>query len=453
MTGADAAMLYTETDTSTMHTLKVSVLDVSGVAGTYDRQRVIDELRPRLHLLPQFRQRIQKVPTGIHHPLWVDDADFDLDAHVHEMAVDPPGDRRALDRAMSVIHSTPLHRDRPLWEATLLTGLADERVAVVVKIHHALADGLAAATSLAHVLGVGDEIPEPEPWEPEPVPGSLSLFLRAVLDRVVQLRRLPDLVRRTLRGRKRRQAIVQSMADVPPTPMRGPTASFNGPLTVTRSIATARFDFADFRTVRHAHDCTINDVLLAVTGGALRRMVDARGERLEASMTCAIPVALDTTDATRRQGNQVTQLFTSLWTNLDDPVERLRRIHAVTKNAKVLNAEAGPELSRDWNEWSSSAPYQLVWRTVMPHVKRAPVNIVVSNVPGPRQPLRAAGIPIVEFYSASVLTEGVGLNLTVWSYLGGMYAGFTTCPTLLPDAHEFTDAMADALAELVERSA
>nr|WHV03861.1 putative wax ester synthase/acyl-CoA:diacylglycerol acyltransferase [uncultured bacterium] len=452
MTGPDATMLYIETPAVPMHTLKIAVLDPSCLDGVYDRARLVEELRHRLPLLEPFRRRIVPVPFGLHHPMWIEDPDFDIERHVHAMEVDAPGGPRELDAAISTIHSRPLARDRPLWEVTLITGLADGRVAVAAKIHHALADGMAAVAALAHVASTEpDELPVVDDgWSAEPLPRRPGLLAHAFADRVTSLAQIPELLNRSVSGARRARSRKKELEDLPPAVLTCPQASFNGHLTAGRRVATAKFLLADFKAVKKAAGCTINDVLLAVTAGALNRYFDQRDEAHDATMTCAIPISIDGRGAEpRRSGNRVGQLFTSLRTDIEDPAERLARIHAVTKNAKLLNAELGPELSHDWNEYASNAPYQFLWRAIVPRVKRPPVNIVVANVPGPTETLYFAGAEMTDFYSASVLTEGIACNLTVWSYLDHLYAGLTTCTSLLPDPHAITDAMPAALEELI----
>nr|WHV03865.1 putative wax ester synthase/acyl-CoA:diacylglycerol acyltransferase [uncultured bacterium] len=454
MTGADASMLYSETPTSHMHTMKVAVLDVAGVKGAYDRDRLVDEVEARIHLMEPLRRRAVDVPLGLHHPVWVEDPDFVVAHHIRERVVSAPGDQRALDSVLSEIHSEPLDRSRPLWEMTFISGLADGRIAVAAKIHHAVADGMASMTGLMHLASFAMDEPVPPPseeWLPESIPLKRELLYHALLDRLRAWGSIPELILRTIQGVSRMRKVRKTVEATPPNPLTGPRASFNGNLTRRRSVATIKTPLADFKVIKTAFDCTINDVVLASTAGGLRRYLDRRGEQHAKPLVCAIPTALDAgSDNQRRSGNKVSQFFTSLNTHIDDPVERLQRIHAVTKTAKLLNAEMGPELAHDWNEFSSPGPYQLLWRRVMPKVGTPAINVVVSNVPGPRDSLWFAGAHMDDFYSTSVLTEGAGLNITVWSYKDHMRAGITSCPELIRDLHELADDIEAAFDELLE---
>ncbi|MGH2793116.1 MAG: wax ester/triacylglycerol synthase domain-containing protein, partial [Actinomycetota bacterium] len=186
MTGLDAGFLYMETPTLHMHTLKIGVIDPVNVAGGYSFERFKEELSKRLHLLPPFRRRVVDLPRGIHHPMWIEDPNFDFDAHLKRATVPAPGGAREMDRLIGEIASTQLPRDRPLWELTALEGLEDGHVAFVAKIHHALADGVAAAALLANVLSVDPEPHDPppaeRPWRPEQMPSRLTLVIDAIRD-------------------------------------------------------------------------------------------------------------------------------------------------------------------------------------------------------------------------------------------------------------------------------
>jgi diacylglycerol O-acyltransferase len=442
-----------ETPTLHMHTLKVAVLDPPG-GSALPFAAVRDAIGARLALIPPFRRRLVEVPFGFHHPVWIEDPDFDIDYHVRRILLPPPGDRSQLDEAIADIASVPLDRRRPLWRMHVFEGLEDGRMAVLVKIHHAVADGMASAALLANVMTeVNDNAAVPvDTWRPEPIPTRRVLLTDAFLDHLAQLRDLPALVRRTVGNvrrllRHRRHSGVRT-----PVPMLStPRTSFNHALTPRRSFATDSLAASDVQQVRKMFNVSVNDVLLAVVAGALRRYLTDRDELPRASLVAGVPVASDPQEQ-RLGGNRVSNLFTSLATDVLDPVERLQRIHAITAEAKTLQNLLGRETFGDWVQYTPPRPY--AW--AMRHYSRLqvadrhppPINLVVSTVPGPRTQLYAAGAALRELYSVGPVLEGIGVNITVWSYLDRFFVGVLACRDEVPEPARITRAMRDALAEL-----
>jgi diacylglycerol O-acyltransferase len=454
MTGLDASMLYSETATAHMHTMKVAVLDVTGETGLLDRSRLVDEFDRRLHLLPSLLRRPVRVPFDLHHPVWVNDPDFVVGHHIKELTLPAPGGRAEFDAALAQIHGQPLNLERPLWEMTFISGLATGQIAVAVKIHHAVADGVAAAAGLVAVAASGPDEAVADPaaaWMPERLPDRWTLIREAVADRIRELRVLPALLARTLAGVLRMLRARRGLDHRPPPPMSGAKAPWNGRLSSRRCVATTRLPLEDFKRIKSAFGCTLNDVLLAVAAGGLCRAAAREGFPLDKPLVTAIPSAIDAPDAPLRlSGNHVTQFFTSLCTDIDDPVERLAEISQVMRNARSLNAKIGRELMRDWNLFAYRWPYQVMWKHVMPRLPTPAINVVISNVPGPSEASWFAGARMDELYSLSVLTEGAGLNLTAWTYAGCLYIGIVSCPELVGDIHAMGDDLTAALAELVE---
>ncbi len=465
--GVDAGFLYMETPTLHMHTLKVAVIDVSTVPDGYTFEKLQEELHARLHLLPPFRRRLVTVPMQFHHPLWIEDKDFELAKHVRRMAVPSPGTMREVEHLIGKIASTQLSRDKPLWEVTVLEGLADGSVVVVTKMHHAMADGVAASALLANVMDVtpppfdGQHLAPPpiEPWVGEPVPPRKEVFWQALLEWFHQLRLLPALLRKTARNIR---AVVHARKASPvktPRPILDtPRASFNGAITARRSFATQSLPLADFKTVREAFGVSFNDVVLAVVGGALRSWLDENGERPSGPLTAGVPVSTDDpADIARLGGNRVSNMFTTLATDVDDPVERLRAIHAVTKQAKVLQNALGLDMLENWVQFTPPGPFaafmKLYSKVRGADLHPAPFNLVVSNVPGPRIPIYIGGARLTDLFSVGPILEGIGLNVTVWSYLDRMNFSAVACPDTLPDLREIVDGLEDALGTLLKRAA
>jgi len=449
LTGLDASFLYNETPTLHMHTLKYTVLDLSTVPGGYDFARFRHELERRLHLLPPFRRRVVDVPAGLHHPVWIEDPDFDLDNHLRRIHVPAPGGRREMDETIAQIASWPLDRSRPLWEIWMLEGLEGGRVGFLAKVHHTLADGVAAAALLANVMTTTPEDVDPplpaEEWRPEPKPSGTRLVLMAVVDLFRSIGRLPGLLRRTL-PRVRAVARHRKSAEVAtPRPILDTVKTpFNGALTANRSFATETLSLDDVKMVKSAFGVTVNDVVLGLVAGSLRRWLDKRGALPAKPLVAGVPVSTDDPGEIKRLGgNKVSNMFTSLRTDLDDPVERLHAIHDVTSAAKVVHNLLGADMLADWSEYTPPRPYaafmRLYGRLRLADRHRPPINLVVSNVPGPREPLFVAGGRMEGIYSVGPILEGIGMNVTVWSYCDQLNVGVIACREHVPDPHEITD--------------
>jgi diacylglycerol O-acyltransferase len=455
----DAGFLYMETPTLHMHTLKLAVFEPMPGWEAPSTEALLQGIMHRLHQLPPLRRRLVETPLGFHHPVWIEDPDFDIEYHVRRATVPVPGSGRELDDKVARLASRPLDRRRPLWELYILDGLEQGRLAALVKVHHAVADGVAAAALLENVLSVTPEEPDPERvehWPVDAVPGTAALLRDAVGDHLGQVRRLPRLVRRTSRNvgalrRHRRETEVST-----PLPMIDcPRTLFNAALTPHRSFATTSLPLDEVRALKAARGVTVNDVVLAVVGGALRRYLAARGELPDRALVAGVPVSADdAADIVRLAGNRVSNLFTSLATDLDDPLARLETIPRVTTEAKEAQRLLGPDTLADWVQYTPPLAYSWVVRQYSRHRVadhlRPPINLVVSNVAGPRTPLFVDGVRLRNIYSVGPILEGVGLNITVWSYLDHLDVGVLACREHVPDVHLIAEGLHEALRELTE---
>src|SRR5438445_4005781 len=452
MTGLDAGFLYMETPTLHMHTLKIAVIDPMNVPGGYSFDLLKEVLATRLQYLPPFRRRVVEVPFGLTHPVWIEDPDFDLDYHVRRVAVPAPGGPKEFGELISDIASHQLDRRRPLWELWVVEGLEHGHIGVVAKIHHAAADGVAAAAMLANVLGVGDaETDVVDSWKPDPIPSEWELFVGAVKSLAGALAGLPTLLWRTFQGVFRLAQRRRAGGDLPPPPFSAPAVSFNRALTPHRRFVFCSVPLDDVKEVKNALGATVNDVVLALSAAALRRYLQDRGELPERPLMAGVPVSVGEM-GTRSSGNRVSNLFTSIPTNVADPIERVRTVHQMMKGAKEVHNALGAEMLSDWTELTPPRPFaafmRFYSRRELASRHRPPINAVISNVPGPKAPLDIAGARLVSIYSMGPILEGIGLNITVWSYCGSLNFGIVSCQELMPDLWRLTDHIHDALEEL-----
>ncbi|MFW2386981.1 MAG: WS/DGAT/MGAT family O-acyltransferase [Polyangiales bacterium] len=458
-TGQDASFLYMETPNVHMHTLKVAVIDLPAQIPYPDVFELVRiSMESKLHLVPRLRLRPVEVPGGLHHPMWVQDPHFNIGRHLFRSKINAPGGQREMDQAIAQIASTQLPRDRPLWETWLLEGLAEGGIVLVTKIHHALADGVASATMLSKVMTLEpdpDDLNAPNPsWIPESIPPRRKLFRDALQDQAEQLGTIGPLVRRTVKGGINVLRNLKHRAVDVPYPFVTPRTVFNRTLSPERSFATTSLPVAELKAVKNAARVTLNDVVLATVAGALDRFFEARGHHLDKPLIASVPMAVVAPDeAPREAGNRVANLFTSLCNDVHDPLERLQKIHAVTKQAKEVQQQLGMETMLDWSEAAPAAAYRWILGTYsqsgLSDVMPPPANLIVSNVRGPDNPLYVAGARLRTIYSVGPAVEGIGLNITGWSYCGDIAFALIADAEAIPDPHFITESLRPALDDLM----
>lgn len=459
LSGLDARFIYGETPTVHMHTLKIALVDVREVTGGYTFDRFREVLASRLDRLPAFCFRLVEIPFHLTHPVWADDPDFLLDRHLRRRVAAEPGGRRELDALVGEIASSPLDRRRPLWEITAVEGLADGRVAFVAKVHHALADGMTAVMLMQHVLDAALHAPSaPDdrdalaPRVAAPLPDRAALLRLAARSWARAIVRLPALLVRSLVGiRRRARHIKRSRVRTPRPLLDPPRAMCNGSVSARRVFATTDLSLSDVRAVKDEFDVSLNDVVLSLVGGALRRTLAEMGDLPTRPLVAGVPTGTHRANG-RPFGNHVANLFTTLATDEADPVTRLQRVHAVTAEAKARHDALGDDLFEEWGDFTP--PRLFTWtvrlwgRSRLANHLRPPINLVVSNVPGPRDRLSVEGAHLDAIYSVGPLLEGIGLNVTVWSYCDTLFASILGCPDLGPDVERVAEHLHDELAVL-----
>jgi diacylglycerol O-acyltransferase len=456
LTGLDAAFLALETPTSHMHVMAAMVLDPSEVPGGFNVDTVRGLIGERLPRLEPFRRRVVEVPFGVHHPVWVEDPDFDLDYHIRRAALPAPGGMQELAELTAEIAGRQLDRRRPLWELWVVEGLEHGCVGVIAKMHHAAIDGVLGVDLMTEIFDL-ESTPEPKSPEALPererVPSDIELLLGAVTSMARQPLRMYRAARNLTRSAVR---IVQRVRAGPVSagvPLTAPPSSLNGVLTPHRRVALTSVPLADVKEVKRAFGVTVNDVVLAVCAGALRRFLDRRGTIPDRPLLAAIPASVRTADERGVMGNRVSAMFATLATQLDDPVDRLFAAREVMGGAKLLHDDIGGNTLHEWAEVSAPvlfsggmALYERVLQGRHPPV----INLVVSNVPGPSFPLYLGGARLVGLFPLGPVIPGTGLNVTVLSYLDIVGFGLIACREIIPNLDDIAAAIPDALAELVK---
>lgn len=453
LSGLDATFLYSETPTVFMHTLKIALLRVPDEEGITVFERFREVMGGLLDRLPAFRQRALNVPFGLHHPVWVEDPDFDLDNHLGLVRLKFPGTRVQLDQAIGQIAAQPLPRNRPLWSIWLIEGLEDGRVAFVAKVHHAVADGVASAALMSAVM-----TPDPDATAPPArdrvarrIPSRLRLMWDALADQPRRVSNLIPLLARTAMA-ARNVSTEDTTSDAFTRPFDTPKTPFNCALSSTRSFASTTLDLAQILTIKRALGVSVNDVILAAAGQAVSRYLTASGHPPDRSLVATVPVSSTASGLRYIRGNRLSNMFTSLCSDETDPVKRVEAVHEAARTSKAAHEAMGSRVMQQWAEYAPPGAYQtgfsLYSRLRIADLHRPAANLVVSNVRGPAQRLFVAGAELTELISVGPILPGIGLNMTAWSYDGGVGVAVLADGKAVPDAHEITGRLQPALDEL-----
>jgi diacylglycerol O-acyltransferase / wax synthase len=468
LTGLDATFLALETTNSTGHVGGVSILDPSGAPAPLTLARLTEVLGDRLPLVPVLRRKLLNVPFGLDQPYWVDDPHFDIEYHIREIALPRPGSEAQLTEQVARLHARPLDRSRPLWEIYLITGLARRRAAVYTKIHHSAIDGASGAELLTILLDLtpeGREVPPRTPFTPARPPGPAVLAAMAAAKlawRPVQTVRVTnELVRVLPTLAPALSTLVGGMLGlnrgdgevIPTTPGRAPATPFNRPITPHRRLALRSVDLDSVKTVKTAFGVSVNDVVMAMCAGALRRWLADHHALPDSPLIAMIPVSVRDPASKTAMGNKVSAMLAVLPTNVADPSERVQIVHAATKTAKAQQAAIPQGLIDQVSDFTPPALTARAARVVFATGvlnRLPPFNLCISNVPGPNVPVYLCGAKLLAHYPVSVITDGQGLNITLVGYLGRLHFGLVSCRELVPDLDVLADYLVDELDTLLK---
>jgi WS/DGAT/MGAT family acyltransferase len=463
----DASWIYTESRETPMHVGALMPFRMPDGAPKDFMRQLMTELRGHRRFAPPWNRKLGSwlLKSPLHY--WVEDDAIDLEAHVRHTALPWPGGERELGELIGRLHSQPLDLSRPPWECTLIEGLEGNRFAFFIKMHHSLIDGVSAMKLLQRALPTDPEksLACPPFWAvgltaagearkgPKPRPerdDSIASFANAAQVAFDALRGQATTVPQLLWHFGKMLHVTGDSDENLRMPFGAPSSVLNGRVRGKRRFATQSIPLDRMKALAAAAECTLNDVVLATCGGALRRFLDDRGELPEGPITAGIPVSVRPKDD-ENAGNAITFIIATLGTDIEDPLERLAAIRASVQAAKA-HVQSLPREAMTQYTVALMAPTILSLLTGLSGRTRPVFNITISNVPGPDKPLFFRGAELLGTYPASIVTHGQALNITCQSYAGAMDFGFAGCHETLPHMQRiavYTQQAFDELEQLV----
>lgn len=463
LSSIDAQMLFVETANTPNHIAPVNIYDPSTAPGGKMRfKSVIEYVQNRLPQASIFRRKLIRVPFGLDEPYWIEDPDFDLEFHIRHIALPEPGDWRQLCILLARLGSIPLDMNRPPWEMTVIGGLDNVEgvppgsFAIFYKIHHCAIDGM-GGLDLMNVLHDLEANKHSEvsidSWQPDTIPSAWKLLRKATLNNATRPVKMVQKIGKFLPG-----AFRASRQKIERPPSRLPVTRFNKAPSPHRVYDRLQIPLADIKSIRQAiGNATVNDISLALVSGGLRNYLKAKGELPEESLVALVPISTRGKGEEGSGGNLVAMLSASLCTNIEDPIERLKGIQNSMGQTKAYAEAVG---ARQLTEIATTIPGRLQGMAARASASvenmlgtRLMSNTLVTNVPGPQQPLYFNGAQCVDMFGMAPLGPNMGLVHGIGSYCGSMSLNVCACRTQLPDPDFYIKCLQEALEELKQAAA
>lgn len=447
VSGMDATFLYGETPTSPMHVGSVAVVEGSLKFETFKKT-----IESRIHMIPNMRKKLVHVPFGVDYPYWVDDPNFNIELHIQHVALPQPGSWKELRALASSIFSEPLDRTRPLWSYTFVEGLnnipqvPEGSVALISKVHHVAIDGVAGAGMLGILFDLAPsdkEIPPPKPFKPKALPNELTLVYKSALSFTKDPFKLPKIFADTVKATLKTGVVSRAKrSDLPTAPFTAPQTPLNGIISAQRKWNAAILDFNRVKALKNIMGTTLNDVILAICAGALRRYLLDMDKLPLKPLVAMVPISVRDKDDNTNQGNQISAMLVQLPTNIEDPIERLETIHENTMRGKTYQGAMG---AKTLSNIAEAVPFGIANQAAKLYSRyhiakfHAPaMNLTITNVPGPNQALYIQNHKLLSIMGMAPIIDGMGLIITVLSYNGLITISPTTDVNSMPDVDLFT---------------
>lgn len=439
-----------------MHIGSVAVIE-----GSLQFEKFREIIASRIHLIPKLRQRLVYVPMSIDYPYWVDDPNFDLDLHLNHIALPQPGAWRQLRDVASKIFSEPLDMSRPLWSFTFVEGLDSipqvpkGSVAIISKIHHVAIDGVAGAGILSLVFDFTKDtqpLPPPEPYTPKPLPNEISMVLKSTLSFAEKPLKFPRLITDAFTASLKAGMLTRAKRmDLPTAPFTAPSTPLNGIISARRKWNTAILSLDRVKALKKVLNTTLNDVLLAICAGALRRYLLEKKKLPLKPLVAMVPISTRN-DGDGDEGNQISSMLVQLATNIEDPIERVEVIHENTVRGKTYQGAIG---AKTLAQMAEAVPFgvanqaaRLYSRYKVAEMHSPVFNVTVTNVPGPQFPLYLNGHKLLSIMGMAPIIDGMGLIITVFSYNGLITLSPTSDAKSMPDLDLFSRYLRESANEL-----
>jgi diacylglycerol O-acyltransferase len=472
LSGIDASFLYLETPETPMHVAGLTYFELpDGFEGSF-YQHFRRFFEGRLHTIPIFSKRLAPSLYDLDHPGWVDADDLDLDYHLRETALPAPGTAAQLEEVIGHLHANTLDRSRPLWQFYIITGLENGQGVLYSKVHHAAVDGgagMAINKALYDVTATPRDVPPPvpKPAEVKPAPSSPTAVdpVKGISDIMGNMMRQQMRMWQTAADigtamtsaflakpgeQPKAIATLQSLVSQLPT-LNAPRTPFNATITRERSYAARTVSLTDAKAIAKASGTKLNDVVMAICAGALRRYLQEKGLLPDKPLIAGVPISLREPGDTR-QNNQVSGMLCSIATDIADPAERLKAILKSSSESKQIAGTFRDAVPQDFAFVGAPILLQLIMlvygRSGLADKLPMPMNVTISNVPGPPMPLYCAGARVTALHPVSIPAHGAALNITVQSYMDALNFGLTADRRAVPDVGRLGDYLIDAAKEL-----
>ena len=462
ISGQDATFLYAESPSSPMHIATLTI--VEGSIAFNDFKEIVAS---KLHLIPKFRKKLLNVPLNLDYPYWVDDPNFDIDLHINRLKLPDPANWKTLREMTSSIFSSPLDLRRPLWSISFIEGLDEVSqvpkgsIAIVSKIHHVMIDGSSGVGIMGILFDKNEEdknkkTPPPKPYEPEPLPDEISLLLKSSYGFFKNPLKIPKLIGETafslIKGKMNNQ--LNSKKIIHKNSFSTPKTIFNESVSPKRTWGTAILNFDRINTLRKIMDVSINDLILAICAGGIRRYLEEKEKLPTQPLVANVPISIRVKGDNQKMNNQISNMLVKIATHIKDPIERLEYIQEQTNLGKSKHKAVG---AKALSKMADAVPFGLANLAAGLYTKynikefhRPPFNVTITNVPGPQNPLYLKGHKIVGIFGLTPVLDGFGLIIAAFSYNGLVSITTTSDAKTMPDTDKFSRYIRESANELEE---